>query len=134
MHITSGSALYHYTRSGTSVKKLYEASWVRYCAVNRSGDKIFVTNSMSELLTLSKDGTILSIFTDRQLQSPTAVHVTETGHVLVCWKNTIIQVDIEGNKNVTSLAIPNVDNPLSMCNLGKCIIVGSSNILVLKIE
>ncbi|KAH3718039.1 uncharacterized protein LOC127855904 [Dreissena polymorpha] len=134
MYITSGSALYHYTRQGTSVKKLYEAYIVQYCAVNRKGDKIFVTKNRSELLTLSKDGTILSIFTDRLLQSPTAVHVTEKGQVLVCGKNNIIQVDSEGKKKITALEIPSVINPLSMCSLGKCVIVGSINILELTIE
>ncbi|KAH3717393.1 hypothetical protein DPMN_060179 [Dreissena polymorpha] len=87
--------------------------------------------------TLSRDGiilSILSIFTDRQLQSPIAVHVTEKGQVLVCGENTIIQVDSEGKKKITALAIPNVHNPLSMCSLWKSVIVGSSNILVLKME
>ncbi|KAH3717455.1 hypothetical protein DPMN_060243 [Dreissena polymorpha] len=107
---------------------------VQYCAVNRSGDKIFVTNSSSELLSLSRDGTILSIFTDRQLQSPTAVHVTGKGQVLVCGRNTIMQVDSEGKKKITALAMPNVNNPLSMCSLGKCVIVGSNKILELNIE
>ncbi|KAH3717983.1 hypothetical protein DPMN_060780 [Dreissena polymorpha] len=134
MYITSGSALYHYTRDGKPVKNLYEDSGVYNCAVNQSGDKIFVTNSWNKLLTLSRDGTILSIFTDRLLQRPTAVHVTENGQVLVCGENNIIQVDSEGKKKITALAIPNLDNPLSMCSLGKSVIVGSSNILVLKIE
>ncbi|KAH3717468.1 hypothetical protein DPMN_060256 [Dreissena polymorpha] len=35
----------------------------------------------------------------------------DKGQVLVCWKNNIIQVDSEGKRKISILAIPNVDYP-----------------------
>ncbi|KAH3791879.1 uncharacterized protein LOC127837297 isoform X2 [Dreissena polymorpha] len=48
LYITSSTALYHYTLTGTLVKKLYEERGGEYtvfkCAVSPAGDKIYVTN------------------------------------------------------------------------------------------
>ncbi|XP_052276139.1 uncharacterized protein LOC127875256 [Dreissena polymorpha] len=106
LYITSRTALYHYTLTGTLVKKLYEDTGggitVYTCAVSPAGDKIYVTNNCQhKLITLATDGTLISTFTDRELQHPQCVHVTPAGQVLVCGcaSQTLIQVNCEGNKN-----------------------------------
>ncbi|KAH3708687.1 hypothetical protein DPMN_068145 [Dreissena polymorpha] len=51
------------------------------------------------------DGTLISTFTDTQLQRPYGVHVTPAGQVLVCGSSskTVIQVDREGRKKLATL-------------------------------
>ena len=76
------------------------------CALSLSGDRIYVTNkSQHKLLTLARDGTVISTFTDSELQGPWGVHVTPAGQVLVCYQSskTVIQVDREGKKNIATL-------------------------------
>ncbi|XP_052284810.1 uncharacterized protein LOC127881167 isoform X2 [Dreissena polymorpha] len=102
LYVTSGTALYKYTLTGTLVKMMF---W--RCAVSPSGDRIYVTHySQHKLLTLTRNGTVISTFTDTELQSPWGVHVTPAGQVLVCGytSHTIIQVDIEGKKKIATLA------------------------------
>ncbi|KAH3819421.1 uncharacterized protein LOC127881791 [Dreissena polymorpha] len=106
LYITSGNALYHYNMTGTLVKKLYEdtggSTAVFRCALSPDGERIFVTIlSNHKLLTLAKDGGLLSTFTDSDLQQPRGLHVTPDGHVLVCaaGSNTVIQVDHEGKRS-----------------------------------
>ncbi|KAH3716709.1 hypothetical protein DPMN_059437 [Dreissena polymorpha] len=70
-------------------------------------DKIFVTNPFHhKVLTLATDGTVLHTFTDPDLQAPNGIHVTDLGQVLVCGyaSRTIIQLDGEGKKKLTTLA------------------------------
>ncbi|XP_052230612.1 uncharacterized protein LOC127844446 [Dreissena polymorpha] len=138
LYITSWTALYHYTLTGTLVKKLYEdtggTNTVFKCALSPDGERIFVTNlTNNKLLTLAKDGALLSTFTDSDLQKPHGLHVTPAGQVLVCAQssNTVIQVDHEGRNKLATLA-SNKDGesgPLSVCyntNTDE-IIVGDSN-------
>lgn len=77
------------------------------CAVNPTGDIIYVTNRTKHaLLTLSRDGTLLSTFQDPELKMPFAIHVTALGQVLLCGVNskTVIQVDGAGRRKVAKLA------------------------------
>ncbi|KAH3852002.1 hypothetical protein DPMN_094491 [Dreissena polymorpha] len=52
------------------------------------------------------DGTVMSIFTDTELQGPYGINVTPAGQVLVCGEisNTVIQVDREVKKRIATLA------------------------------
>ncbi|KAH3720590.1 hypothetical protein DPMN_063490 [Dreissena polymorpha] len=66
------------------------------CAVSPDGDRIYVTNEDSDqLVTLSRDGTVISTLTVPGLDSLPGLHVTDSEHVLVCgcWSNKIYQVD-----------------------------------------
>ncbi|XP_052275438.1 uncharacterized protein LOC127874838 [Dreissena polymorpha] len=148
LYITSGTALYHYNMTGTLVKKLYEdtggACAVFKCAVSPDGERIFVTNHTNhKLLTLAKDGAVLSTFTDSDLQQPHCLHVTPAGQVLVCAasSNTVIQVDHEGRKKLATLASnkDGVRGPLSVCYTTNTdqIIVGQNNnnkIIVMELQ
>ncbi|KAH3799555.1 hypothetical protein DPMN_153166 [Dreissena polymorpha] len=91
------------------VNKIYEdgssSMAVERCAVSPSGDKIYVTNyDNHKLLTLARDGTVISTFNDPELQHPQGVNVTPAGQVLV-WcqsSHTVIQVDREGRKKIAT--------------------------------
>ncbi|KAH3692301.1 hypothetical protein DPMN_194751, partial [Dreissena polymorpha] len=77
------------------------------CAVNPTGDKIFVTNlDHHKVLTLARDGTVLFTFTDPDLKWPCGIHVTAQGQVLVCGgtSNNLMQLDGEGRKKLATLA------------------------------
>ncbi|KAH3850779.1 hypothetical protein DPMN_093252 [Dreissena polymorpha] len=121
LYITSRTALYHYTLSGTLVKKVYEETEtgdiVYLCALSPAGDRIYVTNlNQHKLLTLASDGSLISTFTDPELANPCGVHVTPEGQVLVCGNafNAVIQVDCEGKKKLASLS-DGVKSPASVC-------------------
>ncbi|KAH3776940.1 uncharacterized protein LOC127843632 [Dreissena polymorpha] len=124
LFVTSVSSLYHYTLTGTLIKKLYEDKGggitVCRCAVCPAGDMIYVTNnSQHKLITLAMDGTLISTFTDPELRHPYCVHVTWAGHVLVCGNtsNAVIQVDREGKKKLATLLSQNdgLSSPTSVC-------------------
>ncbi|KAH3720350.1 hypothetical protein DPMN_063247 [Dreissena polymorpha] len=111
LYITSRTALYHYTLTGTFVKKLYEdigdGARVYKCALSPAGDRIYVTNNeQNKLLTLATDGTLIYTFTDPELQFPNSVCVTPDGQVLCCAysSNTVLHVDHEGKKKLATLA------------------------------
>ncbi|XP_052236955.1 uncharacterized protein LOC127848500 isoform X2 [Dreissena polymorpha] len=129
LYITSGTALYHYTltqygKLWKHKKSLYEDTrggiTVYKCAFSPDGDLIFVLNfAQNKLITLTIDGTLISKFTDPELQGPKGVHVTPTGQVLVCGisSHTVIQVDREGKKKLATLASENdgLRYPVSVC-------------------
>ncbi|KAH3792061.1 hypothetical protein DPMN_145551 [Dreissena polymorpha] len=124
LYVTSGTALYLYTLTGSLVKKLYEDTHgdltVWQCAVSPSGDKIYVTNQdQHKLITLATDGTLISTFTDPELKDPRGIHVTPAGHVLVVGfdSHTVMQVDGEGRKKLGTLAKQKdgLQSPLSVC-------------------
>ncbi|XP_052232901.1 uncharacterized protein LOC127845790 isoform X2 [Dreissena polymorpha] len=138
LYITSGTALYHYSMTGTLVKKLFEDArgsfTVFYCAVNPAGDRIYVTNLFQhKLITLATDGTLISTFTDPELIHPRCVMVTPVGQVLICGcsSHTVIQVDREGTKRLATLASQKdgLSQPASVCYNTNThqIIVGLSN-------
>ncbi|XP_052212907.1 uncharacterized protein LOC127831874 [Dreissena polymorpha] len=112
LFITSNTELYHYTLDKTLIlkRKLYEDTSHKHavfkCAVSLSGNKIYVTgNSQNQLLTLTRDGSVLSTLTDPELTRPGSVHVTFAGQVLVCGISSrcIIQVDSTGRKKIATL-------------------------------
>ncbi|XP_052220167.1 uncharacterized protein LOC127837293 [Dreissena polymorpha] len=140
LYVTSYNALYHFTLKGSLVKKLYEdgiksiSNTVFKCAVSPDGDRIYVTNcKMHKLITLASDGTVISTFTDDELQKPWGIHVTPAGQVLVCGcnSNTVIQVDRQGKKKLATLESnkDGVRQPVSVCYNNKTdqIIVGLHN-------
>ncbi|XP_052236609.1 uncharacterized protein LOC127848278 [Dreissena polymorpha] len=107
LYITSGTALYLYDLNGTQIKKLYEdtcskGSTVAKCAASPNGNMIYVINQpCHQLLTLARDGTVLSYFTDPQLKYP-SVCVSPAGQVLVCdyASEIVMQVDREGKRQI----------------------------------
>ncbi|XP_052264465.1 uncharacterized protein LOC127867386 isoform X2 [Dreissena polymorpha] len=146
LYITSGTALYHYTLTGSLVKKLYEdtGSSVFRCAVSPAGDRIYVTNyDQHKLRILTTDGSLISTFTDPELQNPFDVHISPAFQVTVCGysSHTVLQVDPEGRKKLATLASQKggVSKPVCVCcnNNMHQIIVGlfdSNNIIVMKLK
>ncbi|XP_052235850.1 uncharacterized protein LOC127847759 [Dreissena polymorpha] len=107
LYVTSGKALYHYTLTGTVIKKLYEdtigSNTVYKCAVNVVSDTIFVTNiDKNTLLTLAMDGTVISTFSAIDLKGQRGVHVTASDQEFVsnASTSTIIQVNSDGKKKL----------------------------------
>ncbi|XP_052245727.1 uncharacterized protein LOC127854708 [Dreissena polymorpha] len=77
---------------------------VIFIRVTNDGDRIYVTNEDSyQLVTLSRDGKLISTLTDaalnHEIQLP-SLNVTDSGQVFVCgdWFPTIIQVDRDGSQ------------------------------------
>ncbi|XP_052220540.1 uncharacterized protein LOC127837456 isoform X1 [Dreissena polymorpha] len=148
VYVTSGTALYQYTLTGSLVKKIYEDSCgsttgVFRCAVSPAGDRIYITNyAQDKLITLATDGTLISTFMDPELQLPRGVHVTPSGQILVCGfsSHTVIQVHCEGRKKLATLVSSKdgVREPESVCYNTKTdqIIVGlfSSIIKVMELQ
>ncbi|KAH3853410.1 uncharacterized protein LOC127875279 [Dreissena polymorpha] len=149
LYVTSGTALYHFSLTGSLVKMLYmdasDSYTVFKCAVSPAGDRIYVTNnSHHKLITLATDGTLISTFKDRELQDPWGVYVTPAGQVLVCGckSNTVIQVDLEGRKKLATLVSlkDGVLKPVSVCYNTKTdqIIVGlydnTNKIIVMELQ
>ncbi|KAH3718703.1 hypothetical protein DPMN_061509 [Dreissena polymorpha] len=140
LYITNGRALYQYTLDGRLVRELCDLSgqWtaspdgyiystnyetVTSCAVSPDGDRIYVTNQDSkQVVTLSRDGTVISTLTDPALDFDKKVlpglHVTDSGQVLVCgnYTNTIVQVDRDGRQRLTEVVTENdgVTYPMSV--------------------
>ncbi|KAH3722030.1 uncharacterized protein LOC127854457 [Dreissena polymorpha] len=146
LFLTSRTALYQYNLSGERLKILFEcgprlgmAVWK--CAVSLTGERIYVTNYLQhKLLTLATDGTIISSFTDRELQCPYGVHVTTAGQVLLCGGSSIIHVDKEDKKKLATLASKKdgMIKPVCYDINTKSIIVGqqhsTKNIIVLTVK
>ncbi|KAH3849851.1 hypothetical protein DPMN_092255 [Dreissena polymorpha] len=73
-----------------SERKVYK------CAL--SGSRLYVTNDCDhKLLTLSMDATVLSSLDDPAFCAPSAVHLSESGLLLVCgqYLNNLVHVDGE---------------------------------------
>ncbi|KAH3819912.1 uncharacterized protein LOC127881637 [Dreissena polymorpha] len=124
LYITSGAALYHYTLTGSLVKKLYEDAGYIFrvwkCAVSPAGDRIYVTNyEQQKLLTLATDGTLISTFEHSEVQGPYGLDVTPAGQVLVSGysSHTVIQIDGEGRHKLATLALQKdgLGQPASVC-------------------
>ncbi|XP_052241278.1 uncharacterized protein LOC127851509 isoform X2 [Dreissena polymorpha] len=101
LYIASCTELYQYTMDCTLVKKIYEDSSdncsVFKCAISPDGTHLYVTDrSRHKLLTLSKDGTLKSKLLDSAHRRPGGLHVSETGQLLACWSEAVVQVDGEG--------------------------------------
>ncbi|KAH3796475.1 uncharacterized protein LOC127836932 [Dreissena polymorpha] len=144
LFVTSGTELYNYSLDGKLVSKLHEnkshTRTVWGCAVSPTGDKLYITNyKQDKLLTLARDGSVLSIFKDPELLGPRCVHVTPAGQVLVCgWvSDTILQIDSKGSRKLATLATE-MYSLRSVCYNSNTdsIIVGSVNnkILVYKVK
>ncbi|XP_052237689.1 uncharacterized protein LOC127849002 [Dreissena polymorpha] len=148
MYITAGTALYKYTLKGKLVSKVYEdkseSFKVNRCVVSHRGDTLYITHSsQNQLLTLVKDGSALTFFTDPALQWPQCVHVTPGDQVLVCGYNfhTILQVDCEGRRKLATIASKEdgVVSPRSVCynrNTDSILLGlgGNSSILEFKVQ
>ncbi|XP_052781505.1 uncharacterized protein LOC128218033 [Mya arenaria] len=105
LYVGSNNALYLYTMDGSLIKTIYEDNTsmhtVYKCVVSPDGERIFVTHfTASRLLTLDTSGQVLSTVEDPDLQSPSGLCVSPSGHVFVCGfeSNALVQVDQEGRK------------------------------------
>ncbi|XP_052251504.1 uncharacterized protein LOC127858407 [Dreissena polymorpha] len=146
--LTSGTSLYKYLLDGKLVSTLHKDDsdkWTVWsCAVSLTGDKLYITNfPQDKLLTLARDGSVLSIFMDPELEWPNCVHVTPAGQVLLCGRcsKTILQVDSQGSRKLATLATKRdgLLFPWSVCynSTTDSIIVGQNNnnkILVYKVK
>ncbi|XP_052789305.1 uncharacterized protein LOC128223886 [Mya arenaria] len=111
IYVGSGTALYLYTMDGHLKNKMYEDKsvdrTVYECAVSPEGERFYVTNySKHKLVTLDKDGQVLSTLEDPELQRPSGLCVSPSGHVFVCGhvSNTMLQVDWEGRQKLATVA------------------------------
>ncbi|KAH3751460.1 hypothetical protein DPMN_186018 [Dreissena polymorpha] len=114
------------------------------CAVSPTGDRLYIISwDQDKLLTLARDGTLLATYTDPALVSPSGLHVTPAGQVLVCGylSDTVLQVGWEGESKLATLATQKdgVRSPVSVCysSITSSIIVGlleDDNILVFRVE
>ncbi|KAH3777641.1 hypothetical protein DPMN_179089 [Dreissena polymorpha] len=119
LYVAAETALYQYTLTGKLVKKIYEDISVWKCAVSPNGDRIYVTKKgQGKILTLAKDGTVLSTFSSPELQEP-CVYVANAGQVLLCdfYTHFIIQVDREGTRKLATHAsqADGMKHPVSVC-------------------
>ncbi|XP_052280557.1 uncharacterized protein LOC127878150 [Dreissena polymorpha] len=142
-YITSGAELFRYNMNFQNKIKIYEDNsniqTVTACAVSSDGHRIYVVNSAcDQLVTLTRDGAVLSILGDPALQlgillpSTPGVLVTDSGKVLVCgiFSNTIIEVDKDGiQRRADFLKGKYVIRPTSVCisKITGHIIVGMYN-------
>ncbi|XP_052240028.1 uncharacterized protein LOC127850769 [Dreissena polymorpha] len=86
LFVTSGTALYKYSKSGKLFNKLHEVNCVTVfkpvwqslsLAVSLTGDKLYIADPFNDnLLTLTMDGSVLATFKDPELQCPIYVYVT----------------------------------------------------------
>ncbi|XP_052249020.1 uncharacterized protein LOC127856882 isoform X1 [Dreissena polymorpha] len=128
LYITDSGALYCYTVDGRLVSEMYEETsggiTVKTCAVSPDGERIYVAKWISnQLVTLSRDGTVISTFTDPALDWGdlgvlSVLHVTDSGQVLVCGigSHKIIQVDRDGRQRLAEVVTKKdgVHNPTSV--------------------
>ncbi|XP_052260888.1 uncharacterized protein LOC127865044 [Dreissena polymorpha] len=127
LYITSGTALYQYSLDGTLLRKLYDDTTGLLkgssCAVNHDGERIYVASNKSrdfQLVTLSRDGIVISKLTDRALfwveQFPPGLHVTDSGQVLVCcqFSKIIFQIDRDGRMKLAEVVRSTNKEPLSV--------------------
>ncbi|XP_052245843.1 uncharacterized protein LOC127854817 isoform X2 [Dreissena polymorpha] len=123
LYITDGTALYLYTVDGRLVREMFKDTSVTSCAVSPDGDRIYVTNQDSgQLVTLSRDGTVISTLIVPDLSSPIGglpgLHVTDSGQVLVCgfYSNTVVQVVRDGRQILAEVVTKNngVISPMSV--------------------
>ncbi|XP_052271380.1 uncharacterized protein LOC127872090 [Dreissena polymorpha] len=122
------------------MKKIYEdtsnpLSVYKFAVSDFFGTRLYVINySKNKLLTLSRDGTVLSSVEDSALIRPTGVHVSETGQLLV-WghdSNTVVQID--GEVRVLDSEIDGIYHPKSVyysARTGRLIVGLFDNILVI---
>ncbi|XP_052245443.1 RING finger domain and kelch repeat-containing protein DDB_G0271372-like isoform X2 [Dreissena polymorpha] len=125
LYMADGKALYLYTVDGRLVREMYNKTSVTSCAVSPDGDRIYVINPNSnQLVTLSREGTVISTLTVPALRSPIGVlpglqvHVTDSGQVMVCgyWSSTIIQMDRDGRQRLAQVVTEDdgVTGPISV--------------------
>ncbi|XP_052267474.1 uncharacterized protein LOC127869173 isoform X2 [Dreissena polymorpha] len=143
LFVTSRTALYRYSMTGTLLDKLYEdnsaVDTVCRCAVNTDGEMIYVVNySHQKVLTLNMKGQLLASFTDPDLQSPIDLHLSTSGQVLVCATNSknIIQLNSEGTEKIASVAaLKEGKSVLSICMLRRTgyVLVGRSETDVITV-
>ncbi|XP_052816988.1 uncharacterized protein LOC128243321 [Mya arenaria] len=107
LYVGSDSALYQYTMDGLMGKVIYEERGVAKCAVSPDGERFYITTLYgSKLITLDKNGQVLSKLRDPELKTPRGVCVSPSGHVFVCgyMSDTVVQVDREGRQKLATVA------------------------------
>ncbi|KAH3849856.1 hypothetical protein DPMN_092260 [Dreissena polymorpha] len=126
LYITDSTALHRFTLEKKLSKKLYthKPGSVTTCAVSPDEDRIYMaSNNPTELVTLRSDGKV-TCFTcprmeweDDPLYFP-GLHVTDSGHVLVCGmkSNIILKLDKNGSEILAEVVkvSDNVNYPMSV--------------------
>ncbi|XP_052778472.1 uncharacterized protein LOC128215907 [Mya arenaria] len=111
LYVTSEAALFQYTKTGQLVKQLFKTGNadirdknVIKCALNNDGSKIFILNKMAnKILTLDRDGNVLSDIKDSEISEPCAICVSSFGYVFVACTNYVLQIERNGRKKLTRL-------------------------------
>lgn len=138
LYIGSWNAIHLYNLTGKKLHDLYDEYGKRstVCRFSLSDDRsrIYVTDHDKYLfITLDSLGHKLSKLSDPQLQMPTGLCVEDNGSVFVCgWdSNTVVQVDREGKKKMTTLVTgaDGVRGPESLCydRKARTLLVGQYN-------
>ncbi|XP_052788092.1 uncharacterized protein LOC128222942 [Mya arenaria] len=146
LYVGSYDALYMYTIDGRLEKKMYEdksgGRTVYKSAASPDGERFYVTNNRQhKLVTMDKNGQVLSKFEDPELKQPAGICVSPCGYVFVCGSvsNTVLQVDREGTQKLATVVrgTDDVCKPVSVWfNHASNLIVGKSksdDILVIKL-
>jgi len=108
--LSTNDTLYLYpTRSsnGTFLHKLEHSDiYINHCAVSPDGTRVFISHrSHNTLTTLNSDGMVLHTFTDPEMKAPSAIHVSQAGHVFVgCANGTVLQVSSDVTRKLTTIA------------------------------
>ncbi|XP_052777158.1 uncharacterized protein LOC128214629 [Mya arenaria] len=119
LYICSGYALYQCTMDGRMVKVIAEDMRVWWCALSPDGERIYITTFIdNQLITLDKNGQVLSNLEVPELENPSGVCVSPSGHVFVCGycSNNVVQVDREGRQKLATVArkADGIDRPTSV--------------------
>ncbi|XP_052814052.1 uncharacterized protein LOC128241115 [Mya arenaria] len=148
LYVGSNNVLYQYTMAGQKVRTIYKDKSDIFTsnkfAVSHCGERIYATNSYTNtLVTFNRNGEVLSSLKDPELQQPSRVCVSTSGHVFVCGtgSHTVVQVDREGRKKLDTVATAadGLCKPQSVwiCEQTSIIIVGnhvSDKIIIAKLS
>ena len=142
LYVGSVDGLFVYTVAGSFVKKLYNGDVVGVTCSSQ-GDKIYVTSGYdTNVTTLDYTGRILSTLETDDLNNPTGLTYLDNENIVVCGceSHTIVQVDKDGKRKLSTLATSSdgVFAPWSLYfnTKTRALIVGqtSDTILVMKLK
>ena len=145
LYVSSGEALFVYKMDGRVIRTLYDdsatLSSVNKCAVSADGSTVYVTNwHNGSLVTLDNQGNKLATLDDDDINKPTGVHVTPSGHVFVACldSGTILQISQDGKCKLATLAQSSDGLSRPRCVLyhqrTKRLLVGGSDLTITELH
>ena len=149
LYVSDCNTIYKYTTGGQLVKKIYQNKsgecTIERMVISNDGSRLHITNrDANQLLTMDVEGRHVTSLEDVDIALPTAMCVSKvSGHVFLCgqWSNTIIQVEKDGRRKLTTLAIEEdgVEFPQTAMfdSHASAVVLGqweSDHILVLKLK